>query len=149
LTLLASAAGNVARLLAVIYLQPRVAVGASALRFVAFWVLGIPLVASLGSLGACVAMLAASLLYAGYFTWYMRRVLRYSLRGSLLAIGIGIMFLPLVWLRSSWGINMLLYGAFVLGYSVMLLFLRVLSRSEVAQLWQALAPRDKMPKPSG
>lgn len=148
LTFLAMAAGNVARLLAVIYLQPRVALGASALRFVAFWVLGIPLVASLGSLGACVAMLAASLLHAGYFTWYMRRALRYSLRGSLLAIGLGIVFLPLVWLGSSWGTNMLLYSAFVLGYSVMLLLLRVLSRSEVAQLWQALAHREGMPKPS-
>jgi len=142
LSLLAWAVGDTARLLAIVYAQPRIALTASGIRLVALWILGVPLVAALGSLGSCVAVLAASLLYAGYSTWCMRRVVCYSLRGAALAIGLGVLFLPLVWLRSSWAINVSLYGTFILGYSGMLLLLRVVTRSEVAALWRALVSSD-------
>ena len=86
-------------------------------------------------------MLAVSALHAGYFTWRMRRVLRYSLRDCLVTIGLGVLFLPLLLLRSSWTVNVALYGVFVLGYSGVLLLLRVVTRNEVSELWQAVVSR--------
>lgn len=143
LTLLPSAIGFIARLVAMIYVRPRAALAASAIRLVAFWILGAPLVARFGSLGSSTAMLAVSALHAGYFTWRMRRVLRYSLRECLVTIGLGILFLPLLLLRSSWTMNVALFGVFVLGYSSVLLLLRVVTRNEVSELWQAIVSRSE------
>jgi len=141
LTMLPWAMGFVARLVAMIYVRPRAALTASAIQLIAFWILGAPLVARFGSLGSSIAMLAVSALHAGYFTWRMRRVLRYSLRDCLVTIGLGVLFLPLLLLRSSWTVNVALYGVFVLGYSGVLLLLRVVTRNEVSELWQAVVSR--------
>ena len=138
LTLLPLALSSVARLLALVYDRPGAALAAAGVRLVAFWVLGPPLVAWQRSLGGCLAVLAASVLYAGYFTWRMRRVVRYSLRGWTLAIGLGVLFLPLAWLRSSWAVNVALYGAFVAGYAGLLLLRGVVKPGEIVAVLRTL-----------
>jgi O-antigen/teichoic acid export membrane protein len=141
LTLVPLAVGHIARLVATVYVQPRVAVAASAVRLLAFWLLGVPLVGRLGSLGSSIAMLGASLLYAAYFAQRMGRVLPYSLRKTALAVVIGALFLPLAWLKSSWQVNVCLYGIFMVGYCGLLLLGRIVSRGEVVELWQAVTSK--------
>jgi O-antigen/teichoic acid export membrane protein/SAM-dependent methyltransferase len=122
---------STASLLALVYDRPRIALEAAGLRLAAFWVLGVPFVAAWGSLGGCLAMLVSYLLYAGYFTWRMQRVVRYSLRGWLMVIGSGVLFLPLALLRSSWTIDLALFGLCLAGYGGLLLLLRVVTLEEV------------------
>src|SRR6185295_2196812 len=91
----------VARMLSIAYDRPRVAIIASAVHLAAFWALGWPLVNWKGGLGASLAMLGASALCAAFFSWSMRRVLRYPVRNWGLAILLGVFFLPLALMRSS------------------------------------------------
>jgi O-antigen/teichoic acid export membrane protein len=145
-TLLPLAVGQVARVVAALYLRPRAALVASALQLLAFWIVGVLFTPRLGSLGSSVAMLVTRTLYALYLTWRMRSVLRYSLREGAMVLGLGALFLPLSLLRSSWVINVALYAACLVGYFVMLLITQVVTRSEVAELWQALTVRARIPE---
>ena len=65
------------------------------------------------------------------------------------AIGLGGLFLPLVWLWSSWLVNAALYGAFVVGYGDLLLGLRVVTPREVASVWRSISPTVWSLKPTG
>jgi O-antigen/teichoic acid export membrane protein len=138
LSLSAQALADVARLLALVTDRPGEALVAAGVRLAVFWALAPLLIANLHSLGGCLAVLVASVLHAGYFTWRMQRVIRYSLRGWALAIGLAAVFLPLVGLRSSWPVNVGLYGLFVGGYGGLLVLLRVATPGEFAAAWQAL-----------
>lgn len=138
LAVLMLALGSVARLLALVYDRPGVALEAAGVQLAAFVVFGPLLIAWQGSLGGCLAFLAALMLSGVYSTWRMRRVARYSLRGWALVIALGGLFLPLAWLRSSWTVNVALYGAFLVGYGVMLLLLRVVTLNEIRAAWQAI-----------
>jgi len=138
LTLLVVALSSVARLLALVYDRPGVALRAAAIRLAVFWACGLPLIAWQGSLGGCLAVLAASAIYAVYFTWQMRRTARYSLRPWATVIVAGGLFLPLALLRSSWAVNATLYGVFVVGYGGLLLLLRAVTPGEIVAAWQAL-----------
>lgn len=141
MALLPMAVGQVARMVAMVYVRPRTVLIAATIRLMAFWILDIPLVAWLGGLGSSITMLATWTLYGVYLTWRMRDVLRYSLRDCALLIGLGILFLPLIGLRSSWMINVSLYVAFLVAYAGLLLLLRVVTRDEAVELWQAIVPR--------
>lgn len=138
LSLLSFVLTGVARMLALAYDRPRVAVIGSALHLTAFWALGWPLVSLSGSWGASVAMLGASLLCAMFFTWSMRQVLRYRVRDWGLAILLATFFLPLALLRSSPLVNVSLYIAFVVAYSVLLLSRRVVTAGELASMRRAI-----------
>jgi O-antigen/teichoic acid export membrane protein len=129
---------GVARMLAIAYDRPRVAVIGSAVHLVAFWALGWPLVSVNGSWGASLAMLGASASCAAFFTWSMRQVLRYPVRNWGWAILLGAIFLPLVLIRSSPLVNIGLYISFVIGYSVLLLWRRVVTAGELASMRRAL-----------
>jgi hypothetical protein len=132
--------GCVARLLALIYNRPGVALQAATLHMVSFVALGVPLVSWRGSLAGCAAVLAASALYAGYFTWRMRGVVAYSLWSWALPILLGGVFLPLAWLRSVWPVNLALFTAFIAGYIGLLLLLRIVRPDELADFRRALRP---------
>ncbi len=136
---------NVATLLTLIYNRPKVALVAAGIRLAAFWIFGFPFVAWWGSFGGCLAVLVASSLSAVYSTRRMRESTPYSLQKWLLAIGLGVLFLPLVWLRSTWMVNLALYGLFILGYMILLLFLRVITTGEMRIFWQAIRSRQKIP----
>jgi O-antigen/teichoic acid export membrane protein len=136
ITLWIQVLGNVAILLTVVYNRPKIAVIAAGIRLAAIWAFGPSLVSNWGSLGGCFAVLGASILYASYLTWRMRGMAKYSLKkwGSIVALGL--LFLPLSWLRSSWSVNAGLYGFFVIGYGTLLLLLRFITRSQVVSVWR-------------
>lgn len=138
ISLLSFVLTGVARMLALAYDRPRVAVIGSAVHLTAFWALGWPLVSLSGSWGASVAMLGASVSCAAFFTWSMRQVLRYPVRNWGLAILLGAFFLPLALMRSSLLVNVSLYVAFVIGYSVLLLSRRVVTAGELAAMRRAI-----------
>ncbi len=143
-SLFSLALSNVATLLTLVYNCPKVALGAGGIRLAAFWVLGIPFVVWWGSLGACLAVFVASALYGGYFTWCIQRRVSYSLQLWAWAIALGLMFLPLSALQSSWVINGVLYGLFVVGYGGLLLFFRIIRFGELRTAWEALDPRRRI-----
>lgn len=140
MALLLQTLASVSNLLILIYGQPKVALSAVSIRLIAFWIFGIPLISRWGSLGGCLAVLATSLLYAGYFLWRMQNVLSFSLRRWALAIGLGGFFLPLLWLRSSWPVNLGLYAIFFAGYGSVLLLLQVITLEEIAAIRRAISP---------
>lgn len=145
LALLPLALSSTANLLALVYDRPGLALQSAGVLLAAFWLAGPPLAAAWGSLGGCLATLIASALYAGYFTWRMRRVTPYSLRPWALAILVGAPFLSLVALRparvecgSSALVNLALYGAFAVGYGGLLLALRVITVAELTTAWRTI-----------
>ncbi len=141
LSVLTFALISVARMVALAYDRPRVAVIGSAVHLAVLWMLGWPLVSLRGSWGASAAMLGASVFCAAFFTWRMRQVLRYSIRDWGLAILIGAFFVPLALIRSSLLANISLYIAFVVGYSAVLLRLRVVNAGELSAMRRAVRRR--------
>ena len=125
---------QVANLLALVYELPRNTLSASALRLVALWMLGLPLAAWRGSFGACLAVVAASAVHSAYITRRMQRVNGYSLRQWSQVVGLSLLFLPLLWLRSSSGADGLLYGLFIVGYLALLWLLRLVAPEDLATL---------------
>jgi O-antigen/teichoic acid export membrane protein len=142
LTLWVQILSSVAILLTIVYNYPKTAVMSAVIRLTALWIFGPFLVAKWGSLGGCFAVLLASAIYAGYLTWRMQKVMTYSLRKWVWTIGLGFLFLPLVWLKSSWLINVTLYGGFIIGYGFLLFFLRIVTPTEVVTLRRIFRSRE-------
>lgn len=136
LTLVAQALSGTGYMLALTFGRPGTALGAAGLKFAAFWALGPLFVHWWGSMGGCLAVLAATILHAVYITWKMRAATFYRLRDYALVAGLGGLLLPLVWLRSSWSLNLGLFVGFLLIYAMLLCILRVISRAEIAAVWR-------------
>lgn len=137
-TLLALGLSSVARLLALVFDLPGAALAAAGVRLVAFWAVGPPLVAWRRSVGACLAVLAASVVYSAYLVWRMKRTVRFPLRTWALAIALGGLFLPLAWLHWSLEMRVVLYLLFLVGYGGALLLLRVVAPGEAAAAWRTI-----------
>jgi hypothetical protein len=129
---------SVTNLLALVFDRPGVALTASGLRLATFWGLGPFLVRWWGSLGGCVAMLAAAALHAGYSTLRMRDLVGSPLKSWGRVVGLGLPFSALLWLRSSWVTNAVLYGAFLAGYGCALLFFGVVTWGELRVALRAM-----------
>lgn len=142
ITLWAQVLSSVAILLTVVYNCPKIALMAAGIRFVAILVFGPFLIAKWGSLGGCFAVLVATIIYSVYLTWRTQGMMTYSLKKWALAIALGLIFLPLLWLKSSWSINALLYVVFVVGYCIVLLVLRIVTLSEVTALGRAFRSKN-------
>jgi O-antigen/teichoic acid export membrane protein len=142
LTLWVQVLSSVAVLLTLVYNHPKTAVMSAFIRLAALWIFGPFLIAKWGSLGGCFAVLLASAVYAGYLTWRMKGVITYSIRKWASIIALGFIFLPLLWLQSSWLINALLYAVFVAGYCAVLLLLRLVTFSEVTALGRAFRSKN-------
>jgi PST family polysaccharide transporter len=142
LTLWAQVLSSVAILLTLVYNTPKTAVMSAIIRLSALWIFGPFLIAKWGSLGGCFAVLLASVIYAGYLTWRMKGVITYSLRKWASIIVLGFIFLPLLWLQSSWRINALLYLVFIGGYFSLLVLFRVIKSSEVTALGRAFRSKN-------
>jgi O-antigen/teichoic acid export membrane protein len=136
---------NVGILLAIVYNRPKIAVWAAGIRLAAIWSFGPFLVAEWGSLGGCFTVLLASVICSVYLTWRMQKVLTYSLKKWVGVIIVGLIFLPLSWLRSSWSVNIILYAVFIIGYSTLLLLLRFINLSELVAVWHAFRSRSETP----
>jgi O-antigen/teichoic acid export membrane protein len=134
-----SALSSVSNLITLVYEKPRVALTASILRLAIFWGAGFFFVTFWGSFGGCLAILTASIFYASYLTWQTRAHLPYSLRRWIFAIGLGALFLPLLWFRSSLPVNVVLFIFFLVGYMVILFLFRIITWSEVRTLGKSIA----------
>jgi stage V sporulation protein B len=135
---------NVGILLTIVYNCPKIALMAAGVRVVAMLVFGPLLIARWGSWGGCLAVLAASLIFAGYLTWRMQGIVTYSLQKWALAIALGLPFLSLLVWQSSWLVNVVLYGIFVIGYCTLLILLRFITLSEVVAVWRALRSKSEI-----
>jgi O-antigen/teichoic acid export membrane protein len=138
LTLLANVVVIVSGLLALIFNRPKVALGASGLQLAAFWSLGPLFIHCWGSFGGCLAVLAATILSAVYLVYRLQPILGYSLKCYARAIGLGVIFAPLCWWRSSWEVNLALFSIFVVAYPGVLLLVRIITREEITTAWRAI-----------
>ncbi|MDF1551818.1 MAG: lipopolysaccharide biosynthesis protein [Deferrisomatales bacterium] len=151
-SLLLLALTNVGGLLALVYERPRVALKAAALQLVAFWALAPVLIAWQGGWGACLAVCIATAVDAVYFSRTVGRQAAYSLRGWWLAIAWAALFLPVLALRGSWGVNAGLFGVFVAAYYGTLRWRQVLTPGEISAVMEVIRrgmPGTKAPEPDG
>jgi O-antigen/teichoic acid export membrane protein len=132
------ALSSVSNLIALVYEKPRVTLNASLLRLAIFWGAGFFFVTLWGSFGGCLAILTASIFYASYLTWRTRAYLSYPLKRCIFALGSGIFFLPLILLRSSLPINVVLFIFFLVGYIIILFLFRIITWSEIRTLGQTI-----------
>jgi O-antigen/teichoic acid export membrane protein len=138
LALLAVAVGGVARLQALVLDRPKVLIAASALEFAAFWAIGFPLASRFGSLGAAVAVVPAAALSAGVLLSRVRSDLPFSLRPAAMALAASAVFAPLILIAPGWPMNAPLFVAGAAAYAGLLLRLRVITFSEIAELKRLL-----------
>lgn len=145
LALLTHGLASMGGVLAMIGDRPDLTLGAAALRLTAFLTLGALLVGRWGSLGGSLAVLLAAMLHAGYLGVRLRGVFQYSLRTWGLTLALGGLFAPLVWLKSSFTLNLGLFGLFLGGYAGLLFFLGLVTPRELTAAWRALASRGAPP----
>lgn len=147
LTLATSFVGvaSVGGVLAIIGDRPGVALWASTLRLAAFLLLGIPLVTWGGSLGGSLSILLATTLHAWYYWARLQEVVPFSLRSLFLPLALGGLFVPLIWLKSSWLVNLGLGAGAMAGYAGGLFLLGLVTKGELALAWQALVSRRARP----
>lgn len=135
------ALSSVAETLAVSLGRKRPPVLAAIIRLAAFWTMGIPLVVWRGSFGACVAVLAASVLSTACLVWGLRDVMGPAVRSWVWVTGLGGVLVPLLWLQSSGLLNVGLYGLALAAYAALLLGFRIVTMAEVGTVWRVLDPR--------
>jgi O-antigen/teichoic acid export membrane protein len=138
LAMLLHAAGDVGRLLALTVDRPGIITTAAGLELAAFWGIGLPLAARAGSLGASLAALAASALYAWHITTRARRELKYSLADAGRAMALSVVFVPLALVRGAWWLNAALLASGLAAYGVLLVAFRVVTASELGTLRRLL-----------
>jgi O-antigen/teichoic acid export membrane protein len=135
------ALGVVGEILAVSLGRKRPSVLAATVRLAAFWAVGVPLVAWRGSFGACVAVLAASILSTACLVWGLRDVMGQAVRSWVWATGLGGLLVPLLWLQSSGPLDVGLCGLALTAYAALLLGFRIVTVAEIGTVWRVLDPR--------
>jgi O-antigen/teichoic acid export membrane protein len=129
---------SVGRLQALVADLPGVSAKAAAVELVTFWTGGLLLGNWIGSLGACVAVLAGATANAAYLAWRLEDHHAYShgraVRAALMALPV----LPLAWFHASWPLELLLAAVAVGGYVALVLGTRVVAVGELAALWRSL-----------
>ncbi len=138
LSLLAVVLGSVARLLSLVFERPRHVFLATIMELAVFWAVAIPLISWKGGIGASVAFFAASTVYGGYMTHRLQREALYSLKAWFAVILTAAIFSPLVLLRSTIWVNILLFVGFMICYSALLIRFELVSKDEAVTIWQAL-----------
>jgi O-antigen/teichoic acid export membrane protein len=141
LSLLTQGVASLGAVLTIVRDRPGVTLGASALRLISFLVAGGVLIAWHGSLGASLAVIVGGVVQAAYYMVRWQELVPVSWRSCLLALGLGAAFLPLVWLKSSWTMNLGLFTVAVAGYAGGLLLFKLVTPGELAMAWRALVSR--------
>jgi O-antigen/teichoic acid export membrane protein len=138
LSLLPFGVASVGGALTIIKDRPGLTLRASVLRLIGFLVAGGVMIAWLGSLGASLAVIVGGVVQAVYYISRWHELVPVSWRSWLLSLGLGAMFLPLVWLKSSWTINLGLFTVAVVGYAGVLLLFGLVTPGGLAMAWRAL-----------
>jgi O-antigen/teichoic acid export membrane protein len=129
---------DIGRLLTLVFERPLAALVAAAIQLAAFWVLAPGLIAWQGSWGGCLAVLLSTGLGAVYLTRAMRREVAYSTRGWWLTIAWASLFLPMLALRGTLGVNVGLFCAFVVAYYGILRWRGVLTAGEISAVLKTI-----------
>ncbi len=138
LALLPLALSSVASVVAVTHDRPGALLLGAGLRLAVFWGAGPFLVVRAGSLGACLAVLLAHLVQAGYLSWVLRAQMAPAVRSWAACVLAGAPLLPLVWLRSSIPVETALFVGGLAGFFGLLLLTRVLAVSQIVETWRSL-----------
>ncbi len=140
LALLAAAAGQVGRVLALTFERPRTALGAALVQAAVLTLAGPPLVHALGALGGALVTLAATSLAAMFWAVRLRDVAPGYWRGLGRVIGLGLPFFAAAAFADSTGAMPRLPVLVVLlaGYGAGLLATRTLTPGDVRALRDAL-----------
>jgi O-antigen/teichoic acid export membrane protein len=137
-TLLFLALSSVAQMLLLIFEAPRQVLAGSIIRVGLFWTVAIPLIRRYQSLGACIAVLVASIGYSLYLTSRAMQHRRYRMRGWVVTVVAALPFLSLLVFRGAWIINLGLYAGFLMAYGGLVLGLRLVTVAEIQQGWRIL-----------
>jgi O-antigen/teichoic acid export membrane protein len=141
LSLLTQGVVSVGGALSIIKERPKVTLVASSLRLLGFLLAGFVLVSWHGSLGASLAVIVGAGLQAAYYLIRWQELASISWRSWLLALGLGLVFVPLVLLKSSWSVNLCLGAVAMAGYAGSLLLFRLVTPGELAKVWWAMVSR--------
>jgi O-antigen/teichoic acid export membrane protein len=141
LSLLPQGVATIGTVLTIVRDRPGVTLGASALRLISFLLAGVVLITWRGSLGASLAVIVGGVVQAAYYVSRWHELIPVSWRSWLLALGLGVVFLPLVWLKSSWTMNLGLFTLAVVGFAGGLLLFRLVTPGELAMAWRAMVSR--------
>ncbi len=130
------APGSISRLLVVTLGRPRISIGSAALQLIAFAVLCVVLVPWNVTLGASIAVVAATAVFSAHSTWSVRQLLRYSLRSWVILMLLGGACSPLLW---AWDANSVLrFGVFAAVFLLALVLTRILTPREFTELWKTM-----------
>ncbi|MEP7366815.1 MAG: oligosaccharide flippase family protein [Acidobacteriota bacterium] len=100
---LASGPGSVARILLVSYDQGVMSIHGAAVQLVCFVALSALLIPRFGSLGACVGIAVATMVFSLYSTWRIQEAVQYPLGPWAGAVLLGVVCSPLLWAWSGFG----------------------------------------------
>ena len=89
----------------------------------------------------CLAVLLSGVANAVVFTWRVRTVFRYPLGDWAKACALAAIFAPLYLLRAGALVNVGLLVGFALGYTLLLLLLKVVTREELVMVWRGARGR--------
>lgn len=118
---LASGPGTIARMLAVSYDLGRISIQGAALQLAVFIVLGCILIPRAGSMGACLAVVAATTVFSLYGTWGIQGRVTYSIGPWGGAVLLGAACSPLLWAWNGAGpVRFALFLAVYMGAAVLL-----------------------------
>lgn len=148
LSLLPQGIVSVGRVLAIVRERPGVTLGASVIRLISFLLAGGILTYWYGSLGASLAVIIGAGLKAAYYLTRWRELVPVSWRSCFLTLGLGVMFVPLIWLKSSLSVNLCLSAIAVVGYAGSLLLFGLWTPGEVARAWLTMVARKAPPYPN-
>jgi len=111
-----------ARTLTIVHLRARLALEASALRLIVFWLLAPLMIARWESLGACLSALVAVLVYSVYLTRRIRRVDAYRFHRAWVAAFLLVPFLGLLWIptvKLAQGLLLFLLASLAYGTAIL------------------------------
>jgi O-antigen/teichoic acid export membrane protein len=141
LSLLIQGVASVGSALTIVKERPRMNLVASALRLLGFLLGGVVLISWRGSLGASLAVIVGAGLQVAYYMLRWHEMVPVSWRSWLLSLGLGVVFMPLISLKSTWSVNLCLVALAVAGYAGGLLLFRLVTPGELAKVWRALLSR--------
>jgi len=125
-------------LLALTHDRPMVLLKSGGLRLLCVWSAGVPLISRWQSLGACLTVLAALAVQAGYLVWASGPFLRAALGRWLVVVVGALCFAPIAWLRSTLAVNVMLYLCAAGGYLFLMRAVGTISAREFRTLLRTL-----------
>jgi len=133
-TLFPASLASLGRVVALLIDRPRYSAESAFVELAAFWGLGFLGASRVGSIGACWALLPASMAHAAWILWRTRPVLAFPIAPAARAAALGLVFVPLAALRADAPLNVALLAAGALAYGALLVVTRAVTWAEISAL---------------